>query len=342
MTLDGINIQDNFIRTNSLDFLPNRPTSDNVAEFSITTSVSGRGHGGRRDARSAWSRRRAPTDSRGSVVRVQPRREVRGEHVLQQRRRSVAEARTEPAPVRRPPRRSDQNGQAVLLRQLRRLPPGDADLAEPDDPGEPGLLRRRVPLRRHRRHVRSVNVMQLSGLTVDPTLRSDFFSQIPGAVERQQLRRRQLDGGAHAEHRRLPVQPDRPEQPRSVRRSASTTRCPTSTGSKASTATSRRSTTAPTSISSARIGRSSTRAPIPSGSRWRGAGSPARTSRTSCAAAPTSRRCSSSPTGTYQRQLVHDRARHHQPDRRQPARAIGLPAAGPLHRTPTRSATTRR
>lgn len=41
VTLDGINIQDNFIRTNSLDFLPNRPTSDNIAEFSITTSVSG-------------------------------------------------------------------------------------------------------------------------------------------------------------------------------------------------------------------------------------------------------------------------------------------------------------
>jgi hypothetical protein len=41
VTLDGINIQDNFIRTNSLDFLPNRPTSDNVAEFTITTSVSG-------------------------------------------------------------------------------------------------------------------------------------------------------------------------------------------------------------------------------------------------------------------------------------------------------------
>jgi len=38
---DGINVQDNFIRTNSLDFLPNRPSSDNVAEFSITTSVQG-------------------------------------------------------------------------------------------------------------------------------------------------------------------------------------------------------------------------------------------------------------------------------------------------------------
>ena len=41
ITLDGINIQDNFIRVNGLDFLPNRPTSDNVAEFTITTAVSG-------------------------------------------------------------------------------------------------------------------------------------------------------------------------------------------------------------------------------------------------------------------------------------------------------------
>ena len=41
VTLDGINIQDNFIRTNSLDFLPNRPTSDSVSEFTITTSVAG-------------------------------------------------------------------------------------------------------------------------------------------------------------------------------------------------------------------------------------------------------------------------------------------------------------
>jgi hypothetical protein len=46
VTLDGINIQDNFIRTNSLDFLPNRPTSDNVSEFSITTSVAGADNAG--------------------------------------------------------------------------------------------------------------------------------------------------------------------------------------------------------------------------------------------------------------------------------------------------------
>ena len=41
VTQDGINIQDNFIRTNSVDFVPNRPTSDNVSEFSIVTTAQG-------------------------------------------------------------------------------------------------------------------------------------------------------------------------------------------------------------------------------------------------------------------------------------------------------------
>jgi len=41
ITQDGINVQDNFIRTNSLDFLPNRPSSDNVGEITLTTSVQG-------------------------------------------------------------------------------------------------------------------------------------------------------------------------------------------------------------------------------------------------------------------------------------------------------------
>jgi len=40
-TQDGINIQDNFIRTNALDFVPNRPTSDIVGEFTIVTNTQG-------------------------------------------------------------------------------------------------------------------------------------------------------------------------------------------------------------------------------------------------------------------------------------------------------------
>jgi hypothetical protein len=41
VTHDGINIQDNFIRQNALDFSPNRPTSDTVAELTVTTAVPG-------------------------------------------------------------------------------------------------------------------------------------------------------------------------------------------------------------------------------------------------------------------------------------------------------------
>ena len=41
LTLDGINIQDNFIRTNALNFVPNRPTADTVSELTITTAVPG-------------------------------------------------------------------------------------------------------------------------------------------------------------------------------------------------------------------------------------------------------------------------------------------------------------
>jgi hypothetical protein len=41
VTLDGINIQDPYIRTNALDYIPNRPTTDTVQEFTVTTSAQG-------------------------------------------------------------------------------------------------------------------------------------------------------------------------------------------------------------------------------------------------------------------------------------------------------------
>ena len=41
ITLDGINIQDNFIRDNALNYVPNRPTADTVAELTITTALPG-------------------------------------------------------------------------------------------------------------------------------------------------------------------------------------------------------------------------------------------------------------------------------------------------------------
>jgi Carboxypeptidase regulatory-like domain len=41
ITRDGINIQDNFIRENATDFVPDRPNVDDVSEFTITTQNAG-------------------------------------------------------------------------------------------------------------------------------------------------------------------------------------------------------------------------------------------------------------------------------------------------------------
>lgn len=41
ITRDGLNVQDGFIRSNATDFSPNRPSVDNIGEFTITTSNSG-------------------------------------------------------------------------------------------------------------------------------------------------------------------------------------------------------------------------------------------------------------------------------------------------------------
>ena len=46
VTLDGINIQDNFIRTNALDYAPMRTTIDQVAEITVATSNEGAEIGG--------------------------------------------------------------------------------------------------------------------------------------------------------------------------------------------------------------------------------------------------------------------------------------------------------
>ncbi len=41
ITRDGINVQDNFIRANAVDFLPDRPNVDDVGEFTIVTQNAG-------------------------------------------------------------------------------------------------------------------------------------------------------------------------------------------------------------------------------------------------------------------------------------------------------------
>jgi hypothetical protein len=41
ITRDGINVQDNFIRSNAVDFIPDRPNADDTGEFTIVTQNAG-------------------------------------------------------------------------------------------------------------------------------------------------------------------------------------------------------------------------------------------------------------------------------------------------------------
>lgn len=179
VTLDGINIQDNFIRTNSLDFLPNRPTSDNVAEFSITTAVSG-------------------ADSAGgasSVRMITPSGSNRFlGSVFEFNRDSALSANTffnNSSGVAKPELSRHQFGGRVggpVLRNklfffgyyegFRQTTQTSQNLTIPATSDfYDGVFRYAAT----DGTVRSVNVMQLSGLAIDPKLRSDFTSKIPAA-----------------------------------------------------------------------------------------------------------------------------------------------------------------
>ena len=148
VTLDGINIQDNFIRTNSLDFLPNRPTSDTVAEFSITTSVSGaESAGGASSVRMV-----TPSGSNrftGSAFEFNRDAKYAANSFFNN-------AATPSVPKPELSRhqfggrcgRADPEGSPVLLRLLRGIQANLTNLAEPDDPGQRGFHGRRFPLRR--------------------------------------------------------------------------------------------------------------------------------------------------------------------------------------------------
>ena len=181
VTLDGINIQDNFIRTNSLDFLPNRPTSDNVAEFSITTSVSGADTAG-----GATSVRMiTPSGSnrfKGSAFEFNRDSKFAANSFFNNAAKpSVPKPELSRhqfggrlgGPVQKDKmfffgyyegfRQTTQTSQNLVI-------PANADLLD-------GVFR----YLGNDGVVRSVNVMQLSGLSVDQKLKSEFLSKIPGA-----------------------------------------------------------------------------------------------------------------------------------------------------------------
>jgi hypothetical protein len=180
ITLDGINIQDNFIRTNSLDFLPNRPTSDNVAEITITSSVSG-------------------TDTAGGATTVRMitpsgTNQLRGSGFEFNRDAKFAANSffNNATNVPKPPLSRHQFGGRLggpvqrdkvfffgYYEGFRQKSSTSQNVVIPafDDLLD-GVFRYTSP---NDTTVKSVNVLQLTGLAADPKLRADFLSKIPRA-----------------------------------------------------------------------------------------------------------------------------------------------------------------
>ena len=177
VTLDGINIQDNFIRTNSLDFLPNRPTSDNVSEFSITTSVSGA------DAAGGATAVRMVTPSgtnrfTGSVFEFNRDNKFSANSFFNN------EAQLPKSELSRNqfggriggPIRRDKLFFFFTYEGQRQTQQPASDLTIPASQDFYNGVFRYVDLSGN---VQSVNVMQLTGLAIDPLVQSQILSRLP-------------------------------------------------------------------------------------------------------------------------------------------------------------------
>jgi hypothetical protein len=177
VTLDGINIQDNFIRANGLDFLPNRPTSDNVGEFSITTSVAGADNAG----------------GTTSVRMVTPSGTNRFTGSLYEFNRDnkfsanqfFTNASQSPKPELSRHQFGGRAAGPVMRDKLffffnyegfRQTTQTSQNLVVPVNPDFYNGVFRYSDLAGN---VQSVNVLQLSGLSVDPTVQSLLLSRIP-------------------------------------------------------------------------------------------------------------------------------------------------------------------
>ncbi len=180
VTLDGINIQDNFIRTNSLDFLPNRPTSDNVSEFSITTSVAGADTAG--GATSVRMVTPSGTNKlTGSVYEFNRDAQFAANSFFN----NAAKPKVPKPELSRHqfggriggPIQRDRVFFFANYEGMRQKTQSAQNLVIPANTGFYQGVFRYVGTDGV---VRTANVLELAGLRVDPTLQADVFSRIPG------------------------------------------------------------------------------------------------------------------------------------------------------------------
>ncbi|MBI3049853.1 MAG: TonB-dependent receptor [Acidobacteria bacterium] len=179
VTIDGINVQDNFVRLNALDFVPNRPTADTVAEFTITTALPGA------DAAGGATTVRLVTPSgtnsfRGNVFGFN-RTNARGSNSFFNERSGL------PAPeLRRNQFGGTLGGPIVRNRfffygyyegfRLRTQVTQNNIVPVHDD-----LLQGVFRYAGADGQVRAVDVLQLSGLRLDPVVQRDILARLPSS-----------------------------------------------------------------------------------------------------------------------------------------------------------------
>ena len=179
ITQDGINIQDNFIRTNALDFVPNRPTSDTVGEFTITTSVPGA------DAAGGATAVRLVTPSgtnrfRGDVFGFN-RNNSRSSNSFFNKRSGL------PAPELSRKQFGGALGGPVVRNRLFFFGYYEGFRQRTDDtqnnviPASDDFLQGAFRYVAADGQIRAVNVTQLAGLPLDPVIRRDILSRVPAA-----------------------------------------------------------------------------------------------------------------------------------------------------------------
>ena len=124
ITLDGVNIQDNTLRSTDGFFAIVSPRLDAIEEVTVTTAAQG-SESAQGAAQIKFVTRSGTNTLTGSVYRVLSARLAEREHLVQQSGRGC-QGQAEAGPVRRPPRRTDRHPwsdgwpeQGVLLLQLR-------------------------------------------------------------------------------------------------------------------------------------------------------------------------------------------------------------------------------
>ena len=196
VTLDGINVQDNYIRRNALDFVPNRPTSETVAELTIVTAVQGA------DAAGGATAVRMITPSGTNRFRG----DVFGFN--RANRRASNSFFNERAGLPTPDFRRNEFGGKLggpIVRNTLFFFAYYEGLRQRSDaaqntviPAHDDLLQGSFRYIGADGQIRAVNVLQASGLPLDAAVRRDILSQVPAASNVNNF-----DAGNSAEGRRL-------------------------------------------------------------------------------------------------------------------------------------------